>query len=482
MHQLGILFDIDALGGGFYGPAAYRIFFAAVDSRTIPGALLRDGDTNATLRGRERHYCIAVASASQDHIEHVRKVMSACEADGLLPLAQRFLETAAVAGEPLVLAGPVNAAGEFLAEGFPQHAWQETRAQHTQPAAAALPAAETRPAAAPSAASGEPATVSYRDTALLATPQGDRDPVALLQRGDHVTVLSREGDLARVQTATGLEGWVAQIALRSAQPTSAGMVSPSPVSPSVVVLQPAAPQPVRYRDLPAPHCDRSRELAAALSGVLQTLMAVQGGYLGALGVMFLAAIMLSEGLWQLGAIVYAGLSLAALVILVVVVVRMCLWIYRTVHATRELGVRPLMTPPALAVLLCFVPLVNIFWFYAVLGLFWSATDLSFVRSDARRDRFTMRIPGVFGLNVLGTALSLLGLVALGAAGDAGGLVAGVFLTGIAVIASLGAIAVLRSIIEDISYRLYQQHDTLRRLPAEPPAQSPAAYAVTASGA
>ncbi len=115
MHQLGILFDIDALGGGFYGPAAYRIFFAAVDSRTIPGALLRDGDTNATLRGRERHYCIAVASASQDHIEHVRKVMSACEADGLLPLAQRFLETAAVAGEPLVLAGPVNAAGEFLA-------------------------------------------------------------------------------------------------------------------------------------------------------------------------------------------------------------------------------------------------------------------------------------------------------------------------------------------------------------------------------
>jgi hypothetical protein len=49
MPKIGILFDIDELENGLYGYAAYKVFFAALDSRQIAGCTLSDGDTNATL-------------------------------------------------------------------------------------------------------------------------------------------------------------------------------------------------------------------------------------------------------------------------------------------------------------------------------------------------------------------------------------------------------------------------------------------------
>lgn len=130
MYGIGVLFDIDGLGGGLYGYSAYRIFFAAVDTLELAGCSLSDGDTNETLAGRAKQYCIAVGSLDASKIAGVKDALSASNAEGLLPAASRFLDAAAVSREPLVSSARVDAAGELVGcqTGWVSQAWQEGRA------------------------------------------------------------------------------------------------------------------------------------------------------------------------------------------------------------------------------------------------------------------------------------------------------------------------------------------------------------------
>jgi hypothetical protein len=127
MHKLGVLFDIDDLGGGLYGYAAYKIFFAAVNTRHLAGCLLRDGDTHLTLAGKVRHYCIAVESRDPSQVAEVKRALGTASDKGLLPLSERFLGDAWVAHEPLVLAAIINSAGELLncETSWVLRAWRE---------------------------------------------------------------------------------------------------------------------------------------------------------------------------------------------------------------------------------------------------------------------------------------------------------------------------------------------------------------------
>jgi hypothetical protein len=113
MPQLGILFNIDELGG-MYGYEAYKIFFNAVDTSKITGCYLSDGDTNDTLSGRSNYYCIAVSSGDDSKIKYVKKVISTLNEKGLAPASSRFLDDTHVQSEPLVLAGQINASGEII--------------------------------------------------------------------------------------------------------------------------------------------------------------------------------------------------------------------------------------------------------------------------------------------------------------------------------------------------------------------------------
>jgi hypothetical protein len=103
--MLGILFDIGKLGEGFYGYAAFQIFFDALDTRQLLGCSLYHGDTNATLHGSANEYCIAIASRDETKIDLVRNAFWAYHAKGLLPLPIRFLEHDQVSQEPLIEAG-----------------------------------------------------------------------------------------------------------------------------------------------------------------------------------------------------------------------------------------------------------------------------------------------------------------------------------------------------------------------------------------
>lgn len=134
MPAIGIVFDIDELGGGLYGYEAYKILFQAVDTRQLAGCSLSDGDTGPTLFGRENHYCIAVESLDLARIAMVRDALAKSNARGLLPGSRRFLDSSAVGREPLVLAAEIDLTGEVTRcqTYWVTQAWRESREKAEQ--------------------------------------------------------------------------------------------------------------------------------------------------------------------------------------------------------------------------------------------------------------------------------------------------------------------------------------------------------------
>jgi len=110
--EIGIVFDIDELGGGFYGLTAYKVLFQSLDPNRLKGCTLRDGDTAETLAGRARHYCIAFQSTDSATVQYVRDTLANAQEKGLLPAGRRFIE--ATSQQPLVLAGVIDSDGRLV--------------------------------------------------------------------------------------------------------------------------------------------------------------------------------------------------------------------------------------------------------------------------------------------------------------------------------------------------------------------------------
>jgi len=125
MPTLGILFDIEQLGGGLYGYAAYKILFGAIDKYALADCEISDGDTSSTLEGRANHYCIAITSPDSSKLALIKRELSACDAKGLLSPESRFVEDERVASEPLVHAGRFTTNGELIGctTGWVREAW-----------------------------------------------------------------------------------------------------------------------------------------------------------------------------------------------------------------------------------------------------------------------------------------------------------------------------------------------------------------------
>jgi len=108
--EIGIMFDVAGLGGGFYGHAAYKIFFANLDPQKIKGCMIYDGDAMAISNDL---YCICVQSTHREQIDYVRTTMGAVDAPGLLPADRRFVTGRVAAPNYLVNAGFVSPEGAF---------------------------------------------------------------------------------------------------------------------------------------------------------------------------------------------------------------------------------------------------------------------------------------------------------------------------------------------------------------------------------
>jgi hypothetical protein len=128
MAQIGILFDTQKLGSGFYGYTAFRILFSVLPPRELTGCLLYHGEVGD---GRSRPYCIAVESDDDALLVRVRQSFTRSMARGLLPLPARFLDEAALQEEVLALAARVGVSGEMTdcQSRWVQEAWQRAQGQ-----------------------------------------------------------------------------------------------------------------------------------------------------------------------------------------------------------------------------------------------------------------------------------------------------------------------------------------------------------------
>jgi hypothetical protein len=112
---IGVVFNIQGLGGGGYGFEAWRIFVRTVDPQRLAPCILVHGDTAATLNGGANEYCIGVYGAMLN-VEYIREQFEAATDAGLAPFHRRFIEKIALDGQPLPIYGHVDALGRLVTD------------------------------------------------------------------------------------------------------------------------------------------------------------------------------------------------------------------------------------------------------------------------------------------------------------------------------------------------------------------------------
>jgi hypothetical protein len=150
--SLGIRFDIDKIeskssGLYGYGVESWKVFWQVIDSQKLKGATLLEGDTSATLSGRENVYCIAV-QASSDTLDEIKTTLEQSGEFQQVAASTKFIEGGGLAGESLMDAGQVDLTGNYVGEeNIPPYTAFEIvqRKKQSSPATAVspLPTAES---------------------------------------------------------------------------------------------------------------------------------------------------------------------------------------------------------------------------------------------------------------------------------------------------------------------------------------------------
>jgi hypothetical protein len=112
---IGVVFDIDGLGGGYYGYRAWKVFMKSLDPRRLGSCVLVEGDTSATLNGRANEFCIGVYGM-EECVDYVRETFENVEDAGLAPLHRRFIEKMALDPQPLPIVGRVDLFGRLVTD------------------------------------------------------------------------------------------------------------------------------------------------------------------------------------------------------------------------------------------------------------------------------------------------------------------------------------------------------------------------------
>jgi hypothetical protein len=107
-HILGVRFDIEKLGRDSYGFSAWKVFWGAVEPEMIVASCLFEGDTDATLKGREKVYSIALECPHLQFIEKIKTVLDSNQKFLHVAAMPRFVEDDACVGEPLSDAGYID--------------------------------------------------------------------------------------------------------------------------------------------------------------------------------------------------------------------------------------------------------------------------------------------------------------------------------------------------------------------------------------
>ena len=116
MPTIGVRFDIEKSGSGYYGFACWEVFWQAINPEEIGVASLYEGDTAATLNGRENVFCIAVQSLDSDATAKVKAALTRSEAFKRVCANPMFVEGSSCAAEPLPDAGKIDAEGNLVGD------------------------------------------------------------------------------------------------------------------------------------------------------------------------------------------------------------------------------------------------------------------------------------------------------------------------------------------------------------------------------
>jgi hypothetical protein len=83
--EIGVLFDIDDLGGAFYGEPAWSIVMRAFDPVSLSNCTLFSGDIDLPGRNDPYSFCIGIDAFVAEKAEHFREVLVHCSDKGLSP-------------------------------------------------------------------------------------------------------------------------------------------------------------------------------------------------------------------------------------------------------------------------------------------------------------------------------------------------------------------------------------------------------------
>ncbi|MEX2269991.1 MAG: hypothetical protein WD690_00880 [Vicinamibacterales bacterium] len=119
MALAGVLFEIDALGGGYYSSKAWRFVMKHISPSRLLGCHLMEGDTAATLAGRANEFCVAFSGAVD--VDYVKEALVNAEESGLRP---RVCSPDRLEMEPLVRVGSIDELGRFTEESW-SRSWHD---------------------------------------------------------------------------------------------------------------------------------------------------------------------------------------------------------------------------------------------------------------------------------------------------------------------------------------------------------------------
>lgn len=112
---IGVVFDIDGLGGGFYGYRAWLLFMKSLDPKRLGGCILVEGDTALTLAGHANEFCIGIYGLMLD-LTYIRETFESVYAPGLAPVHRRFIEKLALDAQPLPMRGRIDRFSRLVTE------------------------------------------------------------------------------------------------------------------------------------------------------------------------------------------------------------------------------------------------------------------------------------------------------------------------------------------------------------------------------
>ena len=110
---IGVVFDIDGLGGGFYGYRAWQLFMKHLDPNSLSACILVEGDTAATLNGEANEFCIGIYELMLD-LAYIRETFESVDDPGLAPMHRRFIEKLALDSQSLPIRGEIDEWGRLV--------------------------------------------------------------------------------------------------------------------------------------------------------------------------------------------------------------------------------------------------------------------------------------------------------------------------------------------------------------------------------